>query len=133
MAFCPAPKLPNGLTQADERDARRQTAAAELLRVHRLIDQRDGGRCRVCRHGISPAAVQRRDRLERHHLVPRSLGGEDTTANLCCLCVPCHDERHKKGTLRLSGDADLRDERGRLAGIKVERLRESGWQVVGMR
>lgn len=41
------------------------------------------GRCRVC-HREWP--------LQRHHLVPRSLLGDDLEANLVPLCVYCHDE-----------------------------------------
>lgn len=56
--------------------------------ARRIIDPRAGrrkvwleGRCRACGAG----------HLERHHLVPRSLGGDDVDANLIPLCLLCHD------------------------------------------
>jgi len=42
---------------------------------------REGG-CRVCSDSYG---------LQRHHLVPRSLGGDDIDANLIPLCARCHD------------------------------------------
>ena len=32
-----------------------------------------------------------------HHLVPRSLGGQDTIINLCALCRSCHNRVHDGG------------------------------------
>lgn len=66
-------------------------------------------------------------RAERHHVIPRSLGGPDETWNLATVCVDCHDERHKKGTLKISGNADQRDQLGRLCGLLIERATEGGW------
>src|SRR5690606_12097764 len=117
------PKLKDGRTWREHRTAKRAMAEAELRRVQALVDQRDQGRCRVC--------GQRPTRPERHHPIPRSLGGGHTTANVCLLCPTCHATRHTKGTLALSGNADTRDEMGKLAGIHVQRLSESGWFTVG--
>lgn len=69
------------------------------------------------------------ERGERHHLQYRSKGGGHETANVLLICRTCHDAVHVKGTLKLSGDADLRDERGNLSGVKVERATDSGWKV----
>lgn len=41
--------------------------------------------CRLC-GGVEPF-----ERLELHHLVPRSLGGDDVEDCLVPLCHPCHD------------------------------------------
>ncbi|MFC9741217.1 HNH endonuclease [Streptomyces noursei] len=40
----------------------------------------------------SPRARWGRTRLERAHIVPRSLGGPDTADNLLLLCRPCHED-----------------------------------------
>lgn len=125
------PKLKDGRTWREHRTAKRAMAEAELRRVYALVDARDQGRCRVCGRRCSTTASSLADRAERHHLQPRSLGGPDTTANLATVCRSCHDERHTKGTLALSGNADHRDEQGRLAGIHVERITEAGWRTVG--
>lgn len=126
----PQPKLKDGRTWREHKIAKRAMAEAELRRVCKLVDKRDQGRCRVCGRHCSTTAPKLEDRAERHHLQPRSLGGPDTTANLALVCLTCHDERHKKGTLALSGNADHRDEMGRLAGIHVQRLTEAGWNTV---
>lgn len=60
--------------------AEEQTA----LRFH--VFERDGWRCRVPWCG-------RRTNLEAHHVVPRSLGGQDTEENLVTVCHWCHVDR----------------------------------------
>lgn len=56
--------------------------------ARRLVNRRAGqvkvaaeGQCRSCRNRYG---------LERHHLVPRSLGGDDVEANIVPLCQDCH-------------------------------------------
>jgi 5-methylcytosine-specific restriction endonuclease McrA len=50
----------------------------------------DEGKCRIC-----PSRID----LDRHHLVPRSLGGDDVDENLIPLCHTCHME-FEHGTRR---------------------------------
>lgn len=61
----------------------------------RIVDKQAGvekcraeGRCRICR--------RRTKNLAKHHLVPRSQGGDDVNDNLVPLCDPwepwCHDK-----------------------------------------
>lgn len=126
------PYLLNGKTAKEERDERKRLKKDNLLKVYKAIDQRDQGRCRVCGCKVETGSTFS-NRVERHHVVPKSLGGEDTTTNLASLCVDCHDDRHKRGTLRISGDADERNEMGYLCGLSVERLTEAGWKKGGMR
>ncbi|MGA4875408.1 HNH endonuclease [Streptomyces lydicamycinicus] len=45
-----------------------------------------------CWEEKTPRARWRRARLERAHIVPRSLGGPDTADNLLLLCRPCHED-----------------------------------------
>jgi 5-methylcytosine-specific restriction endonuclease McrA len=126
------PFLLHGKTAKEDRDERKREKKAQLLEVCKTVDRRDQGRCRVCAKRCEIGSTFA-DRVERHHVIPRSLGGRDETGNLASLCVDCHEERHKKGTLRLSGNADERNELGYLCGLTVERLTEAGWKVVGQR
>ena len=48
----------------------------------RLIDERDGGCCRICGSHTG---------LQHHHVVFRSAGGDDREDNLILLCWRCHD------------------------------------------
>jgi 5-methylcytosine-specific restriction endonuclease McrA len=57
----------------------------EWQRVRREVLARDGHRCRFC--GTA-------DKVEVHHLKPRSLGREDTTANCLALCAEHHRDKH---------------------------------------
>ena len=126
------PFLLNGKTAKEERDERKSAKKATLLEVYAAVDRRDQGRCRVC-HRRCQLGSTFADRAERHHVRPKSLGGPDATWNLATVCVDCHEARHKKGTLRISGDADEEDQMGVLCGLTVERLTDSGWKNVGQR
>jgi 5-methylcytosine-specific restriction endonuclease McrA len=115
------------------RVARKATRMAQVKAnervVHQAVDARDHYTCRVCGRYCSPRAVTLLERSHRHHLVYRSAGGKDTTANLVTLCATCHDDEHQK-RIQLSGDADARDKAtGQLRGVKVERATEGGWKV----
>lgn len=121
--------LLNGKTAREERHERKVAKAANLKMVYAIVDRRDEGQCRVCGRRCSTTATSSELRAERHHVVPRSLGGKDTPENLALVCIWCHDERHKKGTLRISGNAHERNEMGFLSGLVIERLTESGWKV----
>lgn len=48
---------------------------------------RDNFRCRVCGTDFG---------VQAHHVVYRSLQGEDSVDNYVCLCYKCHDEVHNK-------------------------------------
>lgn len=52
------------------------------------------GRCRVCGSTFG---------LSRHHLVPRSLGGDDVDENLMPLCEGCHGAFERSRERRLAG------------------------------
>lgn len=126
------PYLLNGKTAREERHERKLAKAANLNAVYAIVDRRDEGQCRVCGRRCSTTATASENRAEHHHIIPRSLGGQDTPENLALVCVWCHDERHKKGTLRISGNAHERNEMGFLCGLVIERLTEAGWKVEAM-
>jgi 5-methylcytosine-specific restriction endonuclease McrA len=93
---CPKP-APRCLTKqwlvAEEAKAKRNAYAR--------VTRRDGPRCRIC--GSSR-------RLEKHHVLARSLGGRDEPANLIQICGGpdgCHAKRHA-GLIRITGNADER-------------------------
>ena len=128
----PLPKTVGGKTRAQEKRERDTADDRQQREVYRLVDARDEGRCRVCGRRVTPFAVDSRERAEHNHIILRSRGGEDSTANVHLICASrCHDDIHRRGILRVSGDADARDDKGRLCGIKVERLRRDGWEVTG--
>jgi 5-methylcytosine-specific restriction endonuclease McrA len=84
---------------------RRATKARVKLSVYRRVcaevDRRDGLRCRVCQ---SPTLFVC---AEHHHIVPRSLGGKHTTANIIRICMSCHHDITDK-RLRVTGNANER-------------------------
>lgn len=129
----PLPKTVLGKTRNDEKRERTTAETRNLREVYRLVDTRDQGRCRICGRRVVANAVTSVERAEHHHIVKRSQGGPDTTANILLVCVSrCHDDIHVRALVKLSGDADLKDERGRFAGVRVERWMDgAGWTVTG--
>lgn len=75
----------------------------DLKPARRIVDDRAGrlkllaeGHCRICDESW---------RLERHHLVPRSLGGDDIDDNIVPLCPGCHGLFERGLTRRAIGHA----------------------------
>lgn len=81
------PKPPRGWRTRGRKMATREEWAA--IRAAKIRE------CRICETLIGP--------MELHHLVPRSMGGDDVPDNLVPLCRSCHE----CVTVRIS--ADLRD------------------------
>lgn len=54
------------------------------------ILERDGFLCRFCGRGGRYSDYI----LEVHHIVWRRYGGQDSPANLMCICCRCHDILH---------------------------------------
>ena len=55
--------------------------------------------------GVAPFAVDMLRRGEHHHIVPRSRGGEDSTANVILISLEMHKAIHA-GKVRVEGNAD---------------------------
>lgn len=55
--------------------------------IKRTVWERDHGRCVECRAGVD---------LEFDHVIPFSLGGSSTAANLQLLCAPCNRSKGAK-------------------------------------
>lgn len=69
--------------------AKNRRKAANYKRVCAEVDARDRKTCRVCR--IWDGGV-----LHHHHIVFRSQGGKDTTANIATVCAGCHNDIHAR-------------------------------------
>jgi 5-methylcytosine-specific restriction endonuclease McrA len=83
----------HGAVTADPKPSRRvvDPAAGQAKLAYERV-------CRAC-------ASSRRERawwyrLQRHHLVPRSLGGDDVADNIVPLCLPCHQDFESSPSLR---------------------------------
>lgn len=84
---------------AKERRAEAERIWRELCR---LVDARDGKACRCCDKRSDPEATGLLVRGHRHHIVYRSAGGQDTTANVVTICADCHAAEHAN-RLRIDG------------------------------
>lgn len=125
------PKTVNGRTRAEDKRLRDNAEALEEARCYALVDARDGLRSRVSGKLLSKRGGLT-TRVERHHMVGRGAGGKHETSNVVTVSPEEHAEIEVKGTLRLTGDADARDHRGTLCGVKVERLTNGDvWKVTG--
>jgi len=134
LGFHPVPKSRSGLSRHQE------AVAADLAReqhwraVCRAVEERDGDVCRICgRRCVFTKAKTRAEKADPHHVIFQSANGPDETWNVAKLCRDCHDEVHVHRRLMVSGNADERTELGKLGGLRVERLTDAGWTVVGMR
>ena len=70
-----------------EKAARLARKERERREAYRLVERRDGYRCRSCGERWTSGEGH-------HHLKFRSGGGADTTANLLLLCQRCHADVH---------------------------------------
>ncbi len=60
----------------------------EWSRIRETVIERDGGKCIDCGSQLGPSDTH------IHHVIPRSVGGSDTEANLVSLCAACHAGKH---------------------------------------
>ena len=77
------------------RRARANTKLTARRRCYKLVDERDGRRCRIC---ASWTGVQ------HHHIKKRSQGGADAPDNVLTVCGVCHRDIHE-ARLYVTGDA----------------------------
>ncbi len=81
----------------DKSTAKVRKVERDRREAYRLVDIRDGRKCRAC--GASK-------NLEHHHLIGRGRRESESTAAICLLCKSCHDLKHVKRTLRITGNAN---------------------------
>lgn len=105
-----------------DKTAKRKAVDANWRKVCRAVDARDKGECRACLCRTLPTLAAVPNRREHHHIIPRSRGGKDTTANVCILCLDCHTDVHVTRSLEISGNAD-----------KLLRLRPVAWWTMRTR
>jgi len=100
------PKAKNR-TVTKRRQAKRRKSEKVKLSVYERVDERDGLTCVPCgykgRNTLLRASWWKY--LQHHHIVPRSLGGAHTTANICTVCPDCHKLIHDKKLL-ITGNAN---------------------------
>ena len=91
-------------SRVEKKRLRKAEELATWASVCKRVDARDGGRCRVCQRRCDPRALGMLERAERHHIVYRSVGGEDYEHNVVTICKFCHAEQHA-GRLDIRGNA----------------------------
>lgn len=86
--------------------AREQKAlnAKRWRAVCKAVDARDKRTCRCCGKATDPN-VMGLLRGHRHHIVYRSAGGQDDSANIVTLCARCHADVHIN-RMRIEGNAN---------------------------
>lgn len=92
--------------RARQRDKDDRAADRKWFDVCRLVELRDGFRCRCCKGKVVKTIRVQGDRMEHHHVIPKSLGGPDEVWNVAILCKNCHDDRHVTRELHITGRAD---------------------------
>ena len=65
--------------------ASRSGSTRRWRKLRAFVLRRDGGRCQRCGG---------KEKLECHHVIPRTAGGLDTPSNTRILCAACHDSLH---------------------------------------
>lgn len=90
-------KFPKPESRAAQKKRTSRNTEREWLSVRLQVLKRDRWKCRHCKSA---------ERLEVHHLKPRSLGREDSTRNCISLCGVCHAERHAYRLFIHGDDAD---------------------------
>lgn len=60
-----------------------------ILQAGRIYEQQKGD-CAACEKHFWLKE------MTRHHIIPKSAGGVDDDANVCMLCLPCHELMHGK-------------------------------------
>jgi hypothetical protein len=139
-SFNPCPKIPPrpdgspGLSRMEEKAEKSSNYEAELRACNMKVDLRDSRVCRVSGVVLTPFHPDKRKALMRHHMKPKSTAKSErtNTANVITISGWVHDQIHVKGLLHLEGDANARDEDGKLRGVLLSANGEGGWQPMRM-
>jgi 5-methylcytosine-specific restriction endonuclease McrA len=84
-----------------DKETARKEAERKWLSVCREVDARDKYRCLCCERKVKRTLTARADRIERHHVIPKSLSGASEPWNVITLCLECHFKRHVTGELSI--------------------------------
>jgi len=84
--------FPKPVPQLVAREARDRAIDQAWEACKRRVDARDGYSCRVCGRRVVKTLTLCAERLERHHLVPRSIAGPlwADPRNVLVTCTACH-------------------------------------------
>lgn len=115
-------------TRVEAKDRRKREKEAEQAACYAGVDKRDESVCRVTGAFLVLGHADPHKRKERHHMNPRSLGGQHDTANVITISGYVHAFIHA-GKCHLSGDADLRDRDGKLCGVQYDVMTDAGWKT----
>ena len=102
---CAEPKT-SLVTRADKRARHARNVVKQRLAAYRLAEFRDGMRCRACARKLVRTMTVQPNKLEHHHINGRQVANAEETKNIVCLCLNCHQDRHVRRTLHISGNAD---------------------------
>lgn len=83
-------------TRHEAKTAKDRTKLKARREAYKLVDRRDKGLCRNCKARGE----------EHHHIRGRWVRDAESSGNIVLLCVPCHQLRHVKRTLTITGNAD---------------------------
>lgn len=100
---------PRSKAQQLARGQRRYRRKVESAKGWQRIISAKLGPCRVC-GSVENGRME--SKIQMHHLVPRSRGGDDVEANIVPLCLACHEKvtRNDVLTLRILAGSLLPDE-----------------------
>jgi hypothetical protein len=132
--FPPRPDGSPGLSRMEEKAEKSADYETELRKCYAKVDKRDGKVCRVSGVPLTAGDGNKRRSLMRHHMKPKSLAKSERTnpANVITISAWVHDQIHTKAALHLEGDANAKDENGKLCGVLLSANGETGWQPVRM-
>lgn len=116
-------------TRHEAKDRKQAEQKAEIDACYQAVDLRDLSVCRVTGEFLTAGHADPHKRKERHHMIRRSRGGLHQTDNVITVSAFIHTQDHA-GKVRLSGDANLKDQQGNFCGVKFERVTDQGWQTV---
>lgn len=90
----------------DDRIQKAKQKEADRRDAYRRAEIRDKFRCRVCGRQLVKTLTVQPDQLIHHHIRGRDFPGAETPENICCICGSCHDLRHVKRVLSITGNAE---------------------------
>lgn len=93
-------------TRLDRKQAKAALVSKSRREAYRIVEIRDAMQCRACGRRVVRTSELRPDALEHHHIRGRGGKNAETTGNLILLCRECHELRHLKRELSISGNAD---------------------------
>ena len=123
MATALLTRKPKGVTARLRASKKRQRHAGDKA-VYLAAFERDGYRCRACSEYVGVDA-------HPHHLRGKRF---TATPDIATLCQDCHGFLHVRvggKLMKIYGDADQRDDRGRLCGLTLETRENNGAPIMG--